>query len=114
MHYYKYPRNAKVTVSCSGISTIHTALFNTLVAITIRRLRVTSNNTVWKPLNVRMNFRMPIEPTRRNKFRLDITIGSFLAVTLILIIARIANKGTPSTRTNTWGIAVVSVNQSGL
>ncbi|KAJ5241438.1 uncharacterized protein N7469_003029 [Penicillium citrinum] len=53
-----------------------------------------------------MKFRIPIEPSQRNKFRLDITIASLLAVTFILIISRIAIKGTPSTRTNTWGIAV--------
>ncbi|CAG7920438.1 unnamed protein product [Penicillium olsonii] len=50
--------------------------------------------------------KFPIQPTQTNKFRLDITIGSLLLVTFILIIARVANKGTPSSRTNTWGIAV--------
>ncbi|EYE97116.1 uncharacterized protein EURHEDRAFT_424116, partial [Aspergillus ruber CBS 135680] len=40
------------------------------------------------------------------KKRLYITIGSLILVTFVLIIARIADKGTPSTRTNTWGIAV--------
>lgn len=46
-------------------------------------------------------------PTRALKKRLYITIGSLILVTFVLIIARIADKGTPSTRTNTWGIAVV-------
>lgn len=41
------------------------------------------------------------------KKRLYITIGSLVLVTFVLIIARIADQGTPSTRTNTWGIAVV-------
>lgn len=56
--------------------------------------------------------RFPIESTSKNKLRLDIAICSLVALTFILIIARVANKGTPSTRSNTWGIAVVSyVNQ---
>ncbi|CAG8128543.1 unnamed protein product [Penicillium salamii] len=52
-----------------------------------------------------MKMKIP-EPTQRNKFRLDITIGSLLVVTFILTIARVSNKGTPSSRANTWGIAV--------
>lgn len=52
------------------------------------------------------------EPTQRNKFRLDIAIGSLLLVTFILTIARVANKGTPSSRANTWGIAVVGLSLS--
>ncbi|KAJ5675696.1 hypothetical protein N7462_008593 [Penicillium macrosclerotiorum] len=48
----------------------------------------------------------PIQPSSRNKLRLDIAIGSLLFVIFILIIARVTNKGTPSTRANTWGIAV--------
>ncbi|KAE8152068.1 hypothetical protein BDV25DRAFT_138232 [Aspergillus avenaceus] len=40
------------------------------------------------------------------KFRLHIIIGSLVFITFILAIARIADKGTPTTRTNTWGIAV--------
>ncbi|EPS30732.1 hypothetical protein PDE_05684 [Penicillium oxalicum 114-2] len=50
--------------------------------------------------------KFPIEPTPRNKFRLDIVLGVLILITLILVIARVADKGTPSTRTNTWGIAV--------
>ncbi|KAJ5326778.1 hypothetical protein MYU51_001697 [Penicillium brevicompactum] len=42
----------------------------------------------------------------RTKFRLHIAIGSLVALTFILIIARVADSGTPRTRTNTWGIAV--------
>lgn len=42
------------------------------------------------------------------KFRLHIIEGALIALTLILIIARIADKGTPRSRTNSWGIAVVS------
>lgn len=45
----------------------------------------------------------------RTKFRLHIAIGSLVALTFILIIARVADSGTPRTRTNTWGIAVVSL-----
>ncbi|KAF3387358.1 hypothetical protein F1880_000135 [Penicillium rolfsii] len=48
----------------------------------------------------------PIQPTVRNKLRLDIGICSLVVLTFILIIARVATKGTPSQRTNTWGIAV--------
>ncbi|RHZ59561.1 hypothetical protein CDV55_105282 [Aspergillus turcosus] len=40
------------------------------------------------------------------KLRLHIIIGVLLFLNLVLIIARIANKGTPKTRSNTWGIAV--------
>ncbi|RAK81602.1 uncharacterized protein BO72DRAFT_524495 [Aspergillus fijiensis CBS 313.89] len=42
----------------------------------------------------------------RFKLRLHIIIGSLITLTFILIIARVADKGTPPTRTNTWGIAV--------
>jgi hypothetical protein len=42
------------------------------------------------------------------KLRLHIIIGVLLFLNFVLIIARIANKGTPKTRSNTWGIAVVS------
>ncbi|KAI9037553.1 uncharacterized protein KD926_000201 [Aspergillus affinis] len=40
------------------------------------------------------------------KFRLHIVIGVLLLLNFILIIARLANKGTPPTRSNTWGVAV--------
>ncbi|GFF37503.1 hypothetical protein IFM46972_05243 [Aspergillus udagawae] len=43
------------------------------------------------------------------KLRLHIIVGALLFLNFVLIIARIANKGTPKTRSNTWGIAVVSV-----
>ncbi|RAH76900.1 hypothetical protein BO86DRAFT_442224 [Aspergillus japonicus CBS 114.51] len=42
----------------------------------------------------------------RLKLRLHIIIGSLITLIFILIIARVADKGTPTTRTNTWGIAV--------
>ncbi|KAH2594494.1 hypothetical protein KXW93_002371 [Aspergillus fumigatus] len=40
------------------------------------------------------------------KLRLHIIIGVLLCLNFVLIIARIADKGTPKTRSNTWGIAV--------
>ncbi|PLB46246.1 hypothetical protein P170DRAFT_263157 [Aspergillus steynii IBT 23096] len=40
------------------------------------------------------------------KFRLHIVIGALLFLNFILIIARLANPGTPASRANTWGIAV--------
>ncbi|GIC90912.1 uncharacterized protein Aud_007350 [Aspergillus udagawae] len=40
------------------------------------------------------------------KLRLHIIVGALLFLNFVLIIARIANKGTPKTRSNTWGIAV--------
>jgi hypothetical protein len=42
------------------------------------------------------------------KFRLHIIIGALLLIVFILLIARIADSGTPKTRTNIWGIVVVS------
>jgi uncharacterized membrane protein len=42
------------------------------------------------------------------KFRLHIIIGTLLLIVFILIIARITDSGTPKTRTNIWGIVVVS------
>ncbi|KAK9850704.1 hypothetical protein MYU51_011773 [Penicillium brevicompactum] len=51
-----------------------------------------------------MNLSIERSPTL--KFRLHIIIGSLVSVVFILIIARIANNGTPKTRTNIWGIAV--------
>ncbi|KAL7662208.1 hypothetical protein ACMYSQ_001557 [Aspergillus niger] len=42
----------------------------------------------------------------RIKRRLHILIASLIALTFILIIARLATPGTPATRTNIWGIAV--------
>lgn len=51
---------------------------------------------------------LSIENNPKIKFRLHIIIGSLLLLTFILVIARVADKGTPSSRTNTWGIAVVS------
>ncbi|PYH76758.1 hypothetical protein BO82DRAFT_358806 [Aspergillus uvarum CBS 121591] len=44
----------------------------------------------------------------RLKLRLHIIVGALITLTFILIIARVADKGTPATRTNTWGIAVVN------
>lgn len=43
----------------------------------------------------------------RLKRRLHIVIASLIALTFILIIARLATPGTPVTRTNIWGIVVV-------
>ncbi|KAJ5872519.1 uncharacterized protein N7529_004872 [Penicillium soppii] len=40
------------------------------------------------------------------KFRLHIIIGALAFLVFVLIIARVANHGTPKTRTNVWGIAV--------
>ncbi|KAJ5975916.1 hypothetical protein N7481_009623 [Penicillium waksmanii] len=40
------------------------------------------------------------------KSRLHIIIGGLTLLVFILTIARLAVKGTPSTRANTWGIAV--------
>lgn len=51
---------------------------------------------------------LSIERSPVLKFRLHILIGAWVFIILILIIARIANSGTPKTRTNVWGIAVVS------
>lgn len=42
------------------------------------------------------------------QFRLHIIIGAMVSIVFILIIARVADKGTPKTRVNIWGIAVVS------
>lgn len=41
------------------------------------------------------------------KSRLHIIIGGLVFLVFILTVARLAVKGTPSTRANTWGIAVV-------
>ncbi|KNG89895.1 hypothetical protein ANOM_001701 [Aspergillus nomiae NRRL 13137] len=49
---------------------------------------------------------LSIDNSPKIKFRLHIIIGSLLLLTFILVIARVADKGTPSSRTNTWGIAV--------
>ncbi|KOS47018.1 hypothetical protein ACN38_g2000 [Penicillium nordicum] len=49
---------------------------------------------------------LSIERSPVLKFRLHILIGAWVFIILILIIARIANSGTPKTRTNVWGIAV--------
>lgn len=51
---------------------------------------------------------LSIERSPALKFRLHIIIGAWVFIVFILIIARIANSGTPKTRTNVWGIAVVS------
>ncbi|KAJ6119865.1 hypothetical protein N7523_004145 [Penicillium sp. IBT 18751x] len=40
------------------------------------------------------------------KARLHMIIGSLIALTFILIIARLSLKGTSTSRANTWGIAV--------
>ncbi|KAJ5391566.1 hypothetical protein N7509_007056 [Penicillium cosmopolitanum] len=42
------------------------------------------------------------------KSRLHIIIGGLVFLVFILTVARLAVKGTPSTRANTWGIAVGS------
>lgn len=42
-----------------------------------------------------------------DKLRLHLIIGVFVLITLILAIARVTDSGTPSSRTNSWGIAVV-------
>ncbi|EED22363.1 hypothetical protein TSTA_096120 [Talaromyces stipitatus ATCC 10500] len=39
-----------------------------------------------------------IQPTSKTKLRLDIALYSLVALTFILIIVRVANKGTPSSR----------------
>ncbi|KAF9884978.1 hypothetical protein FE257_000888 [Aspergillus nanangensis] len=49
---------------------------------------------------------LSIENASRTQFRLHIIIGILVLITFILAIARLANKGTPSSRSNTWGIAV--------
>ncbi|KAJ9491849.1 hypothetical protein VN97_g1423 [Penicillium thymicola] len=49
---------------------------------------------------------LSIERSPVLKFRLHILIGAWVFIVLIFIIARIANSGTPKTRTNVWGIAV--------
>ncbi|KAL4953573.1 hypothetical protein BDW69DRAFT_184364 [Aspergillus filifer] len=49
---------------------------------------------------------IPVEHIPRTKFRLHLAIGCLILITFILAIARIADKGTPSGRVNTWGIAV--------
>ena len=51
---------------------------------------------------------LSIERSPIIKFRLHIIIGALVSIVFILIIARVANNGTPKTRTNIWGIAVVS------
>ncbi|KAF7591051.1 hypothetical protein BBP40_002011 [Aspergillus hancockii] len=53
-----------------------------------------------------MKLNLSAENSPKIKFRLHIIIGSLVFLTFILVIARVADKGTPSTRTNTWGIAV--------
>ncbi|GIJ82063.1 hypothetical protein Asppvi_000566 [Aspergillus pseudoviridinutans] len=40
------------------------------------------------------------------KLRLHIIVGALLFPNFVLVIARIADKGTPKTRSNTWGIVV--------
>jgi hypothetical protein len=52
---------------------------------------------------------LAIENHPKIKLRLHIIIGVLLFLNFVLIIARIADKGTPKTRSNTWGIVVVSV-----
>ncbi|KAE8389396.1 hypothetical protein BDV23DRAFT_184474 [Aspergillus alliaceus] len=49
---------------------------------------------------------LSIENNPQIKFRLHIAIASLLFLTFILVIARVADKGTPPSRSNTWGIAV--------
>lgn len=50
---------------------------------------------------------LSIERSPVLKFRLHIIIGALLLLVFVLIIARIANNGTPKSRVNVWGIAVV-------
>ncbi|KAL3459781.1 hypothetical protein BJX64DRAFT_290949 [Aspergillus heterothallicus] len=49
---------------------------------------------------------IPSADIPRTKFRLHIIIGALILITFILVIVRIADNGTPKSRTNTWGIAV--------
>ncbi|KGO36704.1 hypothetical protein PEX1_043460 [Penicillium expansum] len=53
---------------------------------------------------------LSIERSPMIKFRLHIIIGASVFIIFILLIARIANSGTPKTRTNVWGIAVIASN----
>jgi hypothetical protein len=50
---------------------------------------------------------LAIERSPLIKFRLHIIIGALVSIVFILTIARVADKGTPKTRVNIWGIAVV-------
>ncbi|KAJ6018550.1 hypothetical protein N7499_003255 [Penicillium canescens] len=50
--------------------------------------------------------KIPFGNNPQVKSRLHIVIGSLIFLTLVLTIARLALKGTPSSRANTWGIAV--------
>ncbi|PKX92790.1 uncharacterized protein P174DRAFT_452081 [Aspergillus novofumigatus IBT 16806] len=51
-----------------------------------------------------MNFAIENHP--KIKLRAHIIIGVLLFLNFVLIIARIADKGTPKARSNTWGIVV--------
>ena len=55
---------------------------------------------------INFNF-IDLTDRRRLKRRLHILIASLISLIFILIIARLAIPGTPVTRTNVWGIAVV-------
>jgi hypothetical protein len=55
-----------------------------------------------------INMELSIFGRSVTKSRLHIIIGGLALLVFILTIARLAVKGTPSTRANTWGIAVVS------
>ncbi|KAL4793104.1 hypothetical protein BDV19DRAFT_391547 [Aspergillus venezuelensis] len=57
-------------------------------------------------LNMFQRLNVSVEHIPHTKFRLHLIIGCLVLITFILAIARIADKGTPSGRVNTWGIAV--------
>lgn len=59
-------------------------------------------------MNILQKLNVSPERIPRWKFKLHIAIGLLVFITFILAIARIADGGTPKSRTNTWGIAVVS------
>ncbi|KAJ5770596.1 uncharacterized protein N7511_002647 [Penicillium nucicola] len=53
-----------------------------------------------------MSMHLALERSPLIKFRLHIIIGALLSIIFILLIARVADKGTPKTRLNIWGIIV--------
>ncbi|OJJ52435.1 hypothetical protein ASPSYDRAFT_164463 [Aspergillus sydowii CBS 593.65] len=57
-------------------------------------------------MNILQKLNVSPERIPRWKFKLHIAIGLLVFITFILAIARIADGGTPKSRTNTWGIAV--------
>lgn len=64
--------------------------------------------TLSDPTLAQVKMNLAFENHPKIKLRLHIIIGVLLCLNFVLIIARIADKGTPKTRSNTWGIAVVS------